>query len=113
MVIKNYHIRKKLKLDKNLESFFSNEKVKDWFSGKYKVLNEKEIFLPNGSVYRPDRIMIHNNRAIVVDYKFGNAKQNNYHYQVRRYIRFLTQMGYETEGYLYYVAMGEIEQVHL
>ena len=103
----------KLKLDKNLESFFSNEKVKDWFSGKYKVLNEKEILLPNGSVYRPDRIMIHNNRAIVVDYKFGNAKQNNYHYQVRRYIRFLTQMGYETEGYIYYVAMGEIEQVHL
>ena len=45
--------------------------VKDWFTGEMDTKSETEILLPGGKVLRPDRVMIKDNKAIVVDYKSG------------------------------------------
>ena len=62
------------------------------------------LYASDGSVHRPDRVITEGRRAVVVDYKFGE-RRDNYRFQVKRYMRLLREMGYEeVEGYLWYVA---------
>jgi len=90
-------------------SFIKKHKIESWFSSDYKVLNEVEI-LQNGRNYRPDRVLIKDNHAIVIDYKFGE-KADDYQKQVKNYLYAIKQMGYTTEGYLCYIKQDVIEQV--
>lgn len=88
--------------------------VGEWFGGGWqRVRNENEIVVPGtGSTRRPDRVMVRGTRAVVVDYKFGSREPERYRRQVREYLGLLRQMGYtETEGYLWYVKLGNIEKV--
>lgn len=93
---------------------FVNQKIKQnivsgWFDKQNTILNENEILTAGGS-YRPDRVIIHNKQAVVVDYKFGEIHDAKYRDQVIRYKNLLTQMGYQNvKGYLWY--MGEQDTV--
>ncbi len=90
---------------------FENPVISDWFSGKYQILNERNL-LTNKKIVRPDRIMIFENEAVVVDYKTGEKKSENYNRQVSRYAKILKETGYEkVEGYLWYINQNEIEKV--
>jgi len=90
---------------------FDNPQISDWFSGKYKVLNERSL-LTNERMLRPDRIMISENTVIVVDYKTGEKKSDNYNRQVNRYAKTLKETGFEkVEGFLWYINQNEIEKV--
>ncbi|MDE7006221.1 MAG: CRISPR-associated protein Cas4, partial [Alistipes sp.] len=60
----------------------------------------------------PDRVMIDGERAVVVDYKFGDHDAARYRRQIGDYCALLRDMGYgRTEGYLWYVKLGKIERV--
>ena len=88
--------------------------VREWFSGQWKcVRNEQEIILPGStSTRRPDRVMIGDQRTVVVDYKFGELDAERYRRQIREYMQLLRKMGHsQTEGYLWYVRLGRIERV--
>ena len=90
---------------------FENSLINDWFSGKYKVLNERTL-LTNERLLRPDRIMFFENTAIVVDYKTGEKKSDNYNRQVMRYAKTLQETGFaKVEGFLWYINLNEIEKV--
>lgn len=92
--------------------------VRDWFKPGLKVLNEKTILsktvLRGGRIkeqHRPDRIIIDNDRVIVIDYKTGEQQRHHYT-QVREYMRFLSQMGFKNvEGYIWYIYPHEIKPV--
>lgn len=103
----------KEKISKKIEQMLSKEQVRDWFSGRYEVRNETEIITPSGKIYRPDRVMTNKKNVVVVDYKFGTQKQNRYHEQVSNYMRLIEKMGYQTEGYIWYTTLGEIDKVQL
>ena len=94
-----------------LNNLFEIPHVKSWFSGTYKVLNEAEIITPKGESYRPDRLMIKENQVIVIDYKFGQQKEEKYKRQVGNYLQLITQMGYQATGFIVYATLGEIESV--
>lgn len=93
--------------------FWEIEGVKEWFDDKYQVLNERSILTPKGSFYRPDRIIIHENKAIVIDYKFGENELPKHHKQIANYRSLLTQMGYQTEAYLCYVGLKKVVSLQL
>ena len=57
-----------VKLQDWLFELMQNKDVKDWFSGKYQILNERAL-LSEKRNFRPDRIMISADEVIVVDYK--------------------------------------------
>ena len=66
----------------------------------------------NGTTRRPDRVMIAGDRAVVVDYKFGDRDAERYRRQIGGYCTLLRGMGYaRVEGYLWYVRRGEVEWV--
>ena len=96
-----------------IESKISQPQVAEWFSGKYKLYNECSILVSDGkeTTRRPDRVMITDDKAIVVDYKFGK-ENNEYNKQVKRYMDLLADMGYKNvKGYLWYVYKNKIEEV--
>jgi len=101
-------------LSQRIDHALSNPTVREWFDGSWeRICREQEIILPHASTTRrPDRVMIRDNRAIVVDYKFGSQEAEKNRKQLREYIQLLREMGYTVcEGYLWYVKLGEIEKI--
>lgn len=82
-----------------------------WFGGKYKIRNEQEILTP-GKIYRPDRIMIDGETAIVVDFKTGKRNNPAYRKQVEQYKHILRETGFNrVDGYIWYLQTNEIVEV--
>ena len=92
---------------------FEREQVKEWFGEWDTIRNENDIICNHTiGTRRPDRVMIKDNKAVVVDYKFGTEKRRSHQKQVANYIKLLKEMGYDlVEGYVWYLSMGEIVTV--
>lgn len=81
---------------------------KHWFDGTYRSINEISIVNTDGSLSRPDRVLVEKDKpiseskAIVIDYKFGNYN-SRYQKQVDSYVNLLKQMGYkDVQGEVWY-----------
>jgi len=86
-----------------LTGLLNDPEVKSWFDGTFRVVNERSILTGSNGVKRPDRIMIGEDRVVVVDYKSGEVESDNYKYQLRTYIRELKNCGFENvSGYIWY-----------
>lgn len=100
-------------LQNKIANALKNDKVKDWFSPRWRLFNECTILdydKESGELYehRPDRVMTDGKEIIVVDFKFGKPREE-YHEQVQRYMSLLMRMGYEkVSGYIWYVVRNEI-----
>jgi ATP-dependent helicase/nuclease subunit A len=84
-----------------------------WFSsGTSAVYKERSILCGDGTVIRPDRVMIEGDRATVVDFKFGESEREYYLRQVSGYMQRLSDLGYgEVRGYVWYAQLGKTIQV--
>ncbi len=83
-----------------------------WFpeSGS-EVRNEAELMDTDGSICRPDRVVISGNKVSVIDFKFGEHHLK-YERQVRRYADMWRRMGYpDVSAYLWYVHTGEVMRI--
>lgn len=93
---------------------FSHPQVKLWYSGEWRLFNECAIiYKEDGKVQtrRPDRVMVKEGLAVVVDFKFGKPEKRHAR-QVRSYMNLLQRMGYaHTEGYIWYVEEEEVMPV--
>ncbi len=88
--------------------------VRNWFSeaGTKRVFNERTILCGDGTVLRPDRVIVEGGRLTVVDFKFGELEKPSYISQVRNYMDRLRQMGYShVEGYLWYVILDKTVKI--
>ncbi|OAV66381.1 ATP-dependent helicase/nuclease subunit A [Bacteroidales bacterium Barb6XT] len=99
-------------LTAQLDALLDKPEVCAWYNTPTRVLNEVEILCGKGKSRRPDRVMLSEGKAIVVDYKFGEHTDNRYHAQVKDYMDLIRQMGYaDVSGYLWYVTLDCIEKV--
>lgn len=101
-----------------LAKVMSNELIASWFDPRWTVRNESAIVVPDDgviksfSVFKPDRVIMCGNEAIVIDYKFGLSTSPKYLRQVSNYVELLGSMGYtDVKGYLWFVQHGRIEVV--
>jgi len=46
-----------------------------------------------------------------VDYKFGDKESKTYLQQVKNYMDLITEMGYQTQGFVCYVSLRKVEKV--
>ena len=97
----------------NINSILTNEMVAEWFGGEWDDIKHEAGIIDKGENLRPDRVMIKGDRAVVVDYKFGERRSNSYHKKMKSYIEKLAKMKrYATiEGYIWYVKHNEIVRV--
>lgn len=103
------------KVEDMIRKRINSPKVKDWFSPRWRVLNECSIVTPNAegesTEYRPDRVMRSEDETIVVDFKFARPRDEHQE-QVRGYMDLLRQMDCpHVKGYLWYVYPNEIVEV--
>ncbi len=101
-----------------VERALEDDRVREWFDGDWQsVRNESQIIQPHGggtksSSHRPDRVMVGDDRVVVVDYKFGALHASSHRRQMAQYIALLRDMGYaQVEGFIWYIREGEIVEV--
>ncbi len=103
---------KKEDLKDILNKILHNKEVRLFFEDKLQVRNEAEILLKDGTVYRPDRVIISGDTVTVMDYKTGK-KDEKYRTQLLNYEKLLLEMGYrEVNKYLLYLE-PEIELINI
>jgi len=104
-------------LKEKLTEALQQSGVHEWFDGSWKLLNEADLLLPlsvGTRQLRPDRVMYRDDEVVVIDYKFGKNKLEKYTQQVQNYIEAISKMGYTNiKGYCWYIALNEIEEIHL
>ncbi len=101
-------------LQRQIDRTLEHPAARSWFDGHWRIVrNEHEIIVPGSrSTRRPDRVMIDGERAVVVDYKFGQKDPAAYRRQIAEYMTLLREIGYtQVEGYLWFVSRGEIQRV--
>ena len=83
-----------------------------WFPDAPDALyNEASVIDTDGSVYRPDRVLVQDGVVTIIDYKFGEHRRS-YERQVTRYMDMWRRMGYaEVLGFLWYVDSGNVVEL--
>lgn len=95
-------------ITQKLAQLFAFPQVKGWFDPELPTLTEQGILLPGGVQKRPDRILIGEEEALVIDFKTGVKRESHAH-QVQEYmalVKTLTQV--PVKGYLCYLEPTEI-----
>ncbi|MBN7817413.1 UvrD-helicase domain-containing protein [Algoriphagus pacificus] len=99
-------------VEQQLEHLFQDSLFASWFGTKGILLAEQGILLPGGKQKRPDRIILSESEAVIVDFKTGEA-QSRYANQVREYMELVSKLSQKpTKGYLCYLETGVIEEVN-
>lgn len=99
-------------IKEEVSKLLENEQIKDWFSGEWEILAERELMYNDGEILRPDRIMIKGDYAVVVDYKSGKEKMKTYTYKMKKYCNGLKALGYsDVKGYIWYLRDNTLEEV--
>ena len=89
-----------------------DQQIKSWFASEGEVRNESPVLSPDGNSSRPDRVMLKDGMAKVIDFKTGVEKQQD-KVQVANYMNLLSSMGYaEVKGFVLYTDSQKIEEVH-
>jgi ATP-dependent helicase/nuclease subunit A len=112
-VVEEGHIGKEEKgywLDR-IHRAMALDPVADWFEEGLEVLNERDILVPGGKRYRPDRVVIRNGKAVIIDYKTG-SQHPSYAKQLETYAGAISKMGYsEVEGWLFYTDILKTDRI--
>ncbi len=95
-------------LKRMIDERMQSPQVADWFSPRWKVLNEHNIISydthdSKTTNRRPDRVIYNQEEMIVIDFKTG-AQRKEHIPQVEQYVRLLREMGYpNVTGCLWYI----------
>lgn len=102
---------KAVDLKKLLTNLLEKEELKDLFSKDIRVLNEADIKLENGKWLRPDRVVIKDDQAWIIDYKTG-VRDPSHKQQVDEYKNAVSKLGYKhVKGMLVYLDTETVVEV--
>ena len=107
------HIEDKMAvaLKESFETLMKNSTFAGWFSGKYRIYNEHTL-LSGKNIYRPDRIMLGDNTAVVADYKTGEADPGKYAPQIKKYMTLLKETGItNVSGWIVHLDKGLLIEI--
>lgn len=99
-------------IQKQLEDLFAIPQFKRWYDSDYQVMAEQGIILPGGGQKRPDRILIDDNEALVIDFKTGE-KKDTHRKQVLEYMELVKRLTLlPVKGYVCYLEPTDIIAIH-
>jgi len=96
-----------LKMAPSILSLLSLSTISPYFQNNVVVKNEFEILTNTGEILRPDRVVILDNTAVVIDYKTGKKNAQKYHGQMNDYETALLSLGYNNVKKYYYIFMSK------
>ena len=100
----------KEEVQKTIQQIVNHQDLELFFSNEHKILNEKIIIQKEGSIVKPDRMVLNSNNEIyLLDYKTG-SHQTKYQLQLENYQKAIEKMGFKvTKKALVYI--GETLEV--
>ncbi len=99
-----------IKIEQKIDLLFNQALFKSFFDLGWQVFSEREI-AHEGKWYKPDRVMVQGNKAIVVDYK-REKEDDKHRRQLNQYADLLQRIGYQQiKKYLVYVGDLKIVEV--
>lgn len=84
--------------------------LKEFYSGKTKNYNERNIISREGKILRPDRLSFNGNQVSLIDYKTGFTRTEHVN-QINQYAQLLEEMGFEIKDRLL-VYLNETVHIH-
>ncbi len=88
---------------KKIRELLADQSVHPYFLPDNKIKVEAEILCNDGHVYRPDRVILHEDEAIVLDFKTGKPKKEQ-EKQINLYEKLLNELGYnKVKKYLVFI----------
>jgi ATP-dependent exoDNAse (exonuclease V) beta subunit len=100
------------RLLRDIRFFMKSAEQYNWFPADATILTETDLLLPDGTIFRPDRMVISNRHVTIIDYKTG-TEEPAHESQVRQYATVLKEMGYQTiDAFLLYPALSRVVQVN-
>lgn len=82
-------------IDKKIRQIIKEKDLNPYFQEDYIIFNERDIY-HNNRIFRPDRVVIKNKQATLIDYKTGE-QHSQYENQLNQYADALKQLGYSIE----------------
>lgn len=91
--------------------FDENPSVIDWFTKAEEIVSERDL-AHDGKMLRPDKVFIHSDKIVLVDFKTGDKDLIDYKNQIKKYIEILQQTSNKKiEGYLLNIDKNELINV--
>ncbi|MCX6243725.1 MAG: UvrD-helicase domain-containing protein [Bacteroidetes bacterium] len=88
---------------KKIRTLLSDPVMAPFFTKDNTLRIEAEILRETGEIYRPDRVILNRDQAVVLDFKTGRMKED-YKKQISLYGKLLNEMGYNNvKKYLVFV----------
>lgn len=101
----------KTDMTEKIKKLLSIPGVKPFFATGLTVKTEEEILLSTGEIYRPDRVILFEDSAAIIDYKTGLPGEKHKE-QVEKYADAVRDTGYKkVEKYLIYTETGSVVKV--
>ena len=95
-----------------IKQIIYHPELEDFFNPNYMVFTEHNIISPNEINLKPDRLVIHNSEAFLIDYKTG-AQDEKHKNQIENYVRVIEKMNLKvTKKVLLYIG-EELKIIHL
>jgi ATP-dependent exoDNAse (exonuclease V) beta subunit len=95
-----------------IKQIIYHPELEDYFNPNYSVFTEHNIISPNEINLKPDRLVIHNSEAFLIDYKTG-AQDEKHKTQIANYVRVIEKMNLKvTKKVLLYIG-EDIKIIHL
>ena len=97
---------------KAVADIMMQDEIKTWFKTARSVISEKDMIIDSGTVKRPDKLFILDDRAVLLDFKFG-AQNNKYIADISIYRENLMKMGEfkQVDAYLWYAQDRKLQKV--
>ena len=95
-----------------IKQIIHHPELEAFFNPNYNVFTEHNIISPNEINLKPDRLVIHNSEAFLIDYKTG-AQDEKHKKQIENYVRIIEKMNLKvTKKVLLYIG-EELKIIHL
>lgn len=98
--------------EEKITQIITHPELLDFFNPNYTVFTEHNIISPHEINLKPDRLVLHNNQAFLIDYKTGSPEEKH-QLQIENYVRVIEKMNLVvTKKVLLYIG-EELKIIHL
>ena len=98
-------------LEKELVELLSDKQIAYLFSGDVHSWVERDLLIPGGEVFRPDRVSLIDGRITVIEYKTGQPHERH-NDQLKNYHDIFHRMGFkEVDAFLIYIDLKSIRKI--
>tara|TARA_R110002051_G_scaffold71624_5_gene129455 strand:+ start:98749 stop:101844 length:3096 start_codon:yes stop_codon:yes gene_type:complete len=97
-----------LVLKEIIKKVIFHKDLNQFYESGVEILNERDLLIADGSIQRPDRVVLKDGHATIIDYKTGD-RNPKYHHQINTYATSFKNMGFIIDNKIIVYINQEVE----